>query len=438
MRIPRSGLAAPAAAILAVLAAGACRSSDTRRPPGSHDVLTGPAGADSSTVRRDITYLASDALEGRGTGTPGNDSAAAYLARRYQGLGLRPLTQRFTARSEALAHAGQPFEFPAQNVVVEIAGTDPRLAGQWVVVGAHYDHLGRSSEGALDPERVGEIHHGADDNASGTAAVLELARLFARHPARRGVIFVNFSGEELGLLGSEYFVAHPPIPLDSVQAMINFDMIGRLRQEKLIVYGIASAAPLKPLLDSLNALETPPFALTAIGDGFGPSDQSSFYEHHVPVLHFFTDLHDDYHKVTDVASKVNAGGEAQVIDYAEHVVRELADRPDRLTFIGAPAPSNPMASSQGDSKVYFGSVPDMAAGDAPGLRLTSVRPGSPADKAGLHGGDVIVAFDGQPVKDLYSYSAALYAHKPGDTVAIVVLRDGARLTLTATLGTRGG
>ena len=424
--------------LLAVVTA-ACHSTDTLGGGvGNAPAPTG-ARADSAAVRRDIAYLASDALEGRLTGTPGNDSAAAFLARRYQALHLRPLAQHFTARSAELAHLGRPYEFPAQNVIAILPGTDPRLAGQYVVVGAHYDHLGRSSEGALDPDAVGQIHHGADDNASGTAAVLELARLFTARPAKRPIVFVNFSGEELGLLGSEYFVENPPVALDSVQAMINFDMVGRLRQNRLIVYGVASAAPLHPLLDSVNAATATPFVLSAVGDGFGPSDQSAFYEHHVPVLHFFTDLHEDYHRVTDVVAKIDAGGEARVIDFAARILRELADRPDRLTFIGTAPPTAPPMTTAGGSAAYLGSIPDMGAPDPtmPGMKLTGVRQGSPADNAGLKAGDVIVEFGGAPVKDIYSYSAALYAHKPGDTVAIVVLRQGARLTLTATLGARG-
>jgi hypothetical protein len=473
-----SGLALPGL-LLSGLALSGCRPADRDR------IATrgagGPAGPDSASVRRDVVYLASDALEGRGTGTAGNDSAAAYVARRFAALGLEPpvvtsdaavcaparsvarahalgqpgaaaghgsgdrgaaarcasYLQPFTAHSVALAHAGRNAALRTQNVVALLPGTDPALRGEYVVVGAHFDHLGRSSESAQDPEARDAIRNGADDNASGTAAVLELARLLARRPVRRSVLFVTFSGEELGLLGSQYFVEHAPVSIDSVQAMLNFDMVGRLRDGKLLVYGVATSPELPRVVAAANAAGAPPLAITAIGDGFGPSDHSSFFAKNVPVLHFFTDLHDDYHRATDDAEKINAAGEAQVIALAERVVRDLGDRAARLPFQRTAQPPLTMGPRDGSS-VYFGSVPDMTATDVEGLRVSGVRPGSPADRAGLQGGDVIVEFAGTPVKDLYEYSDALYARKPGDVVHVVVVRNGQRVTLTATLGKRGG
>jgi acetylornithine deacetylase/succinyl-diaminopimelate desuccinylase-like protein len=390
---------------------------------------------DSAAIRRDIEYLASDALQGRLTGTLGNDSAAAYLARRYAQLHLVSLApqyqQRFVARPAT--HAREPVALPTQNVFAVLPGNDPRLAGQYVVIGAHFDHLGRSREGALDPDDTTGVRLGADDNASGTAAVLELARLFARSPAHRSIIFINFSGEEEGLLGSQYFIEHSPVAVDSIDAMLNFDMVGRLRDDKVIVYGVKTADELPAIVARANAATK--FAVTAQGDGYGPSDHSSFYAKGIPVLHFFTDLHDDYHRVGDRASKINAGGEARVVAFAEQVARAIADRPARLTYVRLPAPA-PIANRDG-SNVYLGTIPDMSQSETPGLRITGVRPGSPADQGGLKAGDVIVEFDGKPVKDLYEYSEALYARKPGDEVKVVVLRVGQRVTLTVKLGTRG-
>ena len=404
--------------------------------------------ADAGAISADIAYLASDRLEGRGTGTPGNDSAAAYIARRFASLGLRRLDssfeQHFVARPLA-AHNESPRSLPTQNVVALLPGTDPRLRGQLVVVGAHFDHLGRSTEGALDPDRKDAIRRGADDNASGTAAVLELARLFAAAPPKRSLLFVTFSGEELGLLGSEYFVTHSPLPIDSAVAMINFDMVGRLRDDKLIVYGVATASELPALVDSANlAANAPrpgspwsaPLRVTALGDGFGPSDHSSFYARGIPVLHFFTDLHEDYHSAGDVASKINAAGEAHVVDVAERVIRAIADRPSRLTFVRSAAPP-PVAGSRQGSDVYLGSIPDMSNSAGQGLRLTGVRAGSPAEQAGLTAGDVIVEFAGRAVKDLYDFSEALYSHRPGDAVTVTVLRNGERKQFTVRLGKRG-
>ena len=413
-----------------------------------------PLRADAERIQRDIAYLADDRLEGRGTGTAGNDSAAAWLGRRHQSLGLRPMAtdtaragcnvepapascrsflQRFTARGAELAHAGKPEGVPTQNVVAMVPGRDPALAGEVVVVGAHFDHLGRSPASALDPEAGDAIRNGADDNASGTAAVLELARIFAAHPARRSILLAHFSAEELGLLGSQWFVEHSPVALDSVVAMVNFDMVGRLRGERLIVYGVGTATELPALLDSANV--APKLSISAMNDGFGPSDHGSFYAKGIPVLHFFTDLHEDYHHATDDIEKINASGEAQVVGVAERVIRSIADRPARLTPVRVAAPPTISPSRQG-SNVYLGTIPDMASSGAPGLRLIGVRAGSPADKGGLLAGDVIVLFGGREVKDLYSYSEALYAYRPGDEVEVVYLRGGDRHSTTVTLGAR--
>lgn len=427
--------------IVAVLGQ-ACASTRT----GGTKTLSPTRGPDANALRSDIAYLASDLLEGRRTGTAGNDSAAAYIARRFAALGLTAFgteyLQHFVARPVPM-HGMAAESLTTQNVVAMLPGRDPTLRGQYVVIGAHFDHLGRSTEGALDPDAKSAIRRGADDNASGTAAVLELARLFAAAPTRRSLVFVAFTGEELGLLGSEYFVEHSPLPLDSADAMINFDMVGRLRDDKLIVYGVSTARELPALLDSANAgisaEGTPrswraPLRVTALGDGFGPSDHSSFYARNIPVLHFFTDLHDDYHRASDVASKINAPGEAHVVALAERVIRAVADRQQRLSFVRTAVPSA-ISMHQG-SDVYLGSIPDMSSSDASGLRLTGVRAGSPADQAGLAAGDVVVEFGGRRVTNLYDYSDALYSHHPGDTVSVIVMRNGARKQFTVKLGKR--
>ncbi len=417
---------------IAALSLSACRT--TERVPG-----TG-ATPDAERLRSDIAWLADDRRDGRGTGTAGNDTAAAWLARRHALLGLRTLPgadgflQHFDARSAQMAHAGKPDGVPTQNVLALLPGRDPSLRGEYVVIGAHFDHLGRSPSGAMDPEARDAIRNGADDNASGTAALLELARLFAARPARRSIVVAHFTGEELGLLGSQWFVDHPPVSLDRVIAMVNFDMVGRLRNEKLIVYGVATARELGGIVDSANA--APRLSVSAVGDGFGPSDHSSFYAKGIPVLHFFTDLHDDYHRASDDVERIDAVGEARVVAMAERVVRAIADRATRLTPVRVAAPA-PMAGSRTGSNVYLGSIPDMSAGDASGLRLSGVRAGSPADLAGLRAGDVIVELGGRAVKDLYGYSEALYARTPGEKVVIVYLRAGTRSTTSVILGTRG-
>lgn len=415
------------AGVVTVAIAAACSARTAPAPAGS-------AQPDSLSIRRDIEYLASPALAGRFTGSPGNDSAAAYIARRYAAVGVTPLSpgylQRFDARPPA--HNGQVVSMPTQNVFGVVRGTDPSLRNQYVVVGAHFDHLGSNTMFAADPRAPG-LRLGADDNASGSAAVLELARLIARAPTRRSVIFAHFSGEEEGTLGSMYMVEHMPVPIDSVDAMLNFDMVGRMKDDRLIVYGVATAPELPGIVADANA--TINLNVAAQGDGDGPSDHASFYLKNLPVLHFFTDVHEDYHKVGDTPDKINAAGEARVVALAERALRAIADRPARLTFVRAPS-SAKMSSSNG-SNVYLGSIPDMAGSDTPGLRLSGVSAGSPAEVAGLKAGDIIVVFDGKPVKDLYEYSDALYSHKPGDEVDIVVLRGGQRVTVHVKLGRRG-
>jgi hypothetical protein len=404
---------------------------------------------DTARIARDVRYLSSDELEGRRTGTAGNDSAAAYIRRRLDEVARSVVAgrscttacasvvvgdQRFVARPAATAHAGADAELPTRNVIAVIPGSDSVLSKQFVVLGAHYDHLGRSTFGAMDPEVPNAIRNGADDNASGTAAILELARLLAAQPTRRSIVIVAFSGEELGLLGSQYFVEHPSVPLDSVQAMLNFDMVGRLRDDRLIVYGVATATEMPDVLRQANG--APELRISAVGDGFGPSDQSSFYAKDIPVLHFFTDAHADYHRASDDADKINVAGIARVVSFAARVTRDIADRPSRLSFLRAPVSASARGPSRTGSQAYLGTIPDMAAGDVPGLRLSGVRAGTPADSAGLKTGDVIVELGGKAVTDLNSYSDALYARQPGDRVTIVALRDGKRVTVEVTLGRR--
>lgn len=420
-----------------------------------------PGGMDAqgaaARMANDVGYLASAALEGRGTGTAGNDSAAAYIARHFLALGLEPATgrdeagtcdgngaavcvesylQRFTARPASDAHRGITDGRPTQNVAAMIRGTDPELRDEIVVLGAHFDHLGRSPESSLDPEAGDAIRFGADDNASGTAMVMELAREFTQRPPRRSLVFVLFSGEELGLLGSLHYVDNSPVPHDRIQAMVNFDMVGRLRDDRLIVYGIGTAEEMSAVVDSAN-VGTPPLALAKVPDGFGPSDHSSFHAKGIPVLHLFTDLHEQYHRSTDTPETIEVDGMRRVAEYAAQVTRLLADRQGRLTPIRSAPPTTAAGSGAGRS-VYFGSVPDMAAGDGVvGLRLTGITPGSPADEAGLKANDVVVMFGGHEVTDIYDYTDALGNFSPGDVVQVVVVRDGERLTLTATLRARG-
>jgi hypothetical protein len=425
---------------VAVLQLAACA-------PGNPWLRAGPE-PQRSFLSADVGFLAADALEGRATGTAGNDSARAWIVQRMQRLGLEPLfnppcpscarsfVQPFDARMSGAERNGLPASLPTGNVGGLIRGRDPALRGEYVVLGAHFDHLGRRPFGSRDSPHTGAIHNGADDNASGVAAVLELARLLRKNPPRRSVVVLAFSAEELGLLGSDYLVNHAPFALDSVQAMLNFDMVGRLRDDRLMVFGTATAREFPALLEGEN--REPAFRLNAVGDGNGRSDHASFYQRSVPVLHFFTDVHDDYHRSTDDAERIDVAGMERVIAYAERVTRSLADRASRLTFVRAPVAAPAASPSRSGVQPSLGTVPDMGAGDVPGLRLSGVTPGGAADRAGLKSGDVVVELGGKPVSDLQTYSDALYSHKPGDEVTVVVLRGAQRLTVTVTLGRRGG
>ncbi|GIW51948.1 MAG: aminopeptidase [Gemmatimonadales bacterium] len=389
-------------------------------------------------IAADLRYLAADEREGRGLGSPGIDSAAAYIAAQMSKAGLIPggtegYFQEFTVDSTApaVAHAGLTAR-RGKNVIGILPGQGA-LAGQAVVVGAHYDHLGRGGFGSLEPESTGVVHNGADDNASGTAALLEVARKLAAPPrgSRRTVVFIAFSGEELGLLGSAHYVRHPVVPIESTYAMINFDMVGRLTNRRVTVFGTETAKEFSEILDSaahLTGLE-----VVGSGDGFGRSDQSSFFAVNIPVLHFFTGVHQDYHRTTDDVEKINVEGISRIAEMGAMVVGALAARQEPLTFV----PGKPPPVSGGGYGAYLGTVPDMT--ESPGgVRLSGVRSGSPAEQAGLRPGDILVGLGDYRIANLYDMTNALRAYQPGDTVSLKVLRDGKPVELKAVLGRRGG
>ena len=391
---------------------------------------------DSLAARRvlaDVRFLADDAQEGRGVGTAGLERAGAYIRETFARAGLQASFQDFTIPRDAPAALHSNLGGSAtRNIVAIIPGTSPALKGELVVVGAHYDHLGAGGFGALDTGTA--VHNGADDNASGTAALLEIGRLLANRRPNRTIVLVAFSGEELGTLGSSYFVQHPvPPPIDSLYAMLNLDMVGRLRNARLMALGAATAKEFPALLDSLN--KPARFDLRASGDGWGPSDHAVFYATRHPVLHFFTDLHDDYHRATDDWDKLNIGGIVQVAQFVADLALALANRPGPLTFVDAP---RPQATAGGSGYgAYLGTIPDMSGGGvSDGVRISGVRAGSPAATAGLQAGDVITAIGQKRIVNLYDMTDALRSHQPGDTVVIVTRRDGAARRVTTVLGRR--
>jgi hypothetical protein len=396
-----------------------------------------------SRLQGDISYLADDRLQGRRIGSVGADMAADYLAERFQELGLRQAAglsgwfQDFTVSPDAPAVRGTEFGgAKGRNVVGILPGRDPRLAGQYIVIGAHYDHLGLGGAGSLDPDSVGVPHNGADDNASGVVALLEAARRLSLRPPARSVLFLAFSGEEEGLLGSAAWVKAPAVPNDSIVAMLNFDMVGRLRDDKLIVYGVETATEWRPLLDSLNA--TAGFRMTAQGDGYGPSDHTSFTVARRPVLHFFTGTHEDYHRTTDDWQKINLEGIERVALFASNLVWSVGNRGAGLTFVDLPPPAPPAGGTRsGGYGAYLGSIPDMSENPG-GVRLSGARAGSPAEQAGLKAGDILIRIGTHEVADLQGMTDALRAHQPGDVVEVVFRRDGQVMTTKVTLGRRGG
>jgi Tol biopolymer transport system component len=323
-----------------------------------------------------------------------------------------------------LKHKNQP----AANVVgVLRAGAPDRFPGA-VLVGAHYDHLGHGGASSLAPGST-EIHNGADDNASGTAALLEAARLLhaQRSSLKRDVWLVAFSAEEEGALGSTAFTRHPPAGLEigDLVAMLNMDMVGRLRGNALSVLGSETAPEWSTLVPPL--CKTHELACTLSGDGFGASDQNPFYAAGAPVLHFFTGSHEDYHKPSDDADKINAGGGARVASLVADTAAAVANRPERLTYKSVPAPA-----SGGDTRASgagLGTVPDYAGDGRPGVLLAGVRPGSAAEKGGLQRGDLLVELAGTPIREIHDLMFVLRRAKPGEKATAVVDRNGTRLTL---------
>jgi hypothetical protein len=408
-------------------------------PLVAQPVKTTPAITAPDVMERE-SILASDSLEGRRTGAPGADKAARYIASEFKRIGLSAYNPVYGSIPYHPNYY-QPFDFSehaldstkhgrtqGMNVVGFLKGSDPDLCSQFVIIGAHYDHLGYGGPFALDS--VHEIHYGADDNASGVTALLEIAEHMATvvHP-KRSIVFISFSGEEEGLFGSDYFTNNPMVPLADVQAMINMDMVGRMKADStLIVQGIGTSPVFRSLVDSLNTPKQ--FHLRYFQTGTGPSDHAKFYNKNLPVLFFFTGFHEDYHKVSDTKDKINAVGEARIAKYVESVLVDLADRPDKIAFTRPVGDTEQKAAS---FNVYVGGVPDYGY-DGDGVRISEIREHSPAETAGLQGGDIIVGFDDMNIKTIYDYTNALAKHKPGDLVMIKVLRGKVVVGVPVILG----
>lgn len=354
-----------------------------------------------------------------------------------------------------------------KNVIGVLEGEGP-YKDETIVVGGHYDHLGRGgfASGSL-AFLSRDIHNGADDNASGTAMVMELARRLAKRtdPLPRRVVFMAFSGEEKGLLGSQHYVDHPLIPLAKTVMMINFDMVGRLNDKsELTVFGTGSSPGVDTIVEALGT--SAGFKVKKVGgmsDGIGGSDHESFYQKKIPVLFPFTGIHPDYHRPSDDSDKINYDGMARIADFGELLLLDIARRPKRPEYVSVAASRPPAGGSHGGSNAamdpshgggktptkdgkdparagfsgYIGSIPDYS-DDAKGVKLSGVREGSPADKAGLKGGDVIIGFGGKPIATIYDYTESIGRYRPGDKVEVKVKRGDKEVTVTVTVGSRPG
>ena len=379
-----------------------------------------------------------------------NDVAQAWFAAAGKSL---------ATVQEQMNGAGKPasFAFPdsvrlaievsietERNTVNNVLAYLPGKTDEYIVIGAHYDHLGYGHYDSLAPSQIGQIHPGADDNASGTAGVLELARLFAplKGQLERGILFTSFAGEELGLLGSAEWVKDPTKPIDKDVAMLNMDMIGRIRGDTVYIGGVGTGTTFQPILAPLE--KSTNFKFQDSAGGYASSDHISFVARRIPVLFFFSGLHTDYHRPSDTWDKINATDAARLLDFVAQVALKVDSANTRPTFVAVKATENPhagLAPEPGDQGggggygPYFGSVPDFGESEK-GVRFSDVESGSPAGKAGLKGGDVLVRFGDKPIMNLYDFTDALRESKVGQVVEVTVMRDGKPLKVSVKLEQR--
>lgn len=344
---------------------------------------------------------------------------------------LKPRTAVLTGWKAEGQASVELIKTEVKNVIAVIEGQGA-LAEETVIIGAHYDHIGFGGQNSLAPG-VKDVHNGADDNGSGTVSLIELARRFGarKEPLKRRLVFIAFTAEESGLIGSARYCTEPIYPLDKTIAMINMDMVGRLKDEKLIVYGTGTAPHWKTQLERLNGASK--FELVMKPEGFGPSDQSSFYGKKIPVLHFFTGTHGEYHRPGDDWNLINYPGMVRVVDMIEQVTLETVQSAEKPQYVEVKGSGDQAQTRSGGSRPYFGSIPDLG-NETPGYALSGVAGGGPADKGGIKGGDVIVEFGKNKISNLDDFDLALRKFKAGEEVEVIVLRKGERVTLKVTLG----
>lgn len=379
------------------------------------------------TLREDVAFLANDSLRGRETGTPYEKEAARYLEERMRSIGLLPkgnagtYFQTFSFKPKNDPHAEVQFVDGDSTITgTNVIGYIDNKADKTVIIGAHYDHLGMGGEGSLYAD--GEaIHNGADDNASGVAVLLQLAAKLKDTITQHNYLIMAFSGEEMGLLGSNYFSKNPTIDLSKANYMLNMDMVGRMREDKTLSISGTGTAPIwGQVLNSNN----PGFKLVLSESGMGPSDHTSFYLQDIPVLHFFTGQHEDYHKPSDDFDKLNYEGMEMITDYILSVIYDL-DNDAKLAFRKTKNESEETPRF----KVALGVMPDYLF-DGNGMRIDGVTDGRPAAAAGLQKGDVVIQLGDSTVTDMMSYMRALSIFEKGDATEVIVNRYGEKIKAT--------
>jgi hypothetical protein len=359
------------------------------------------------------------------------------------GKSLRDLQEQINSSSKPASFAVPDTLHVSLNIDIETTRATvnnvlawlPGQSDEYVIIGAHYDHLGRGNFDSLAPAQIGQIHPGADDNASGTAGVLELARLLApqRGQLKRSILFMNFAGEELGLLGSSAWVEDPTKPLAKAAAMLNMDMIGRIKDDKVYIGGVGTGSTFKAVLE--QAQKDAPFKIEYSAGGYSSSDHTSFVTKKIPVLFFFSGLHSDYHKPSDTWDKINSASAAKLLNMIESVAVQLANAQEPPTFQVVAEDKPATGGGGGGYGPYFGSIPDFGEVET-GVKFSDVKPNSPAAKAGLKAGDILIQFGDKPIKNLYDFTDALRRSKVGDVVEVKVLRDGRPVTASVKLEQR--
>ena len=382
-------------------------------------------------MRQAVEYLASQELGGRYPGTAGDTLASEFITQKLRQLKLKPVVKG--KKDKAFYHDftyGKTEQRTTHNILAVLPGKDKKLRNEFIVVGSHYDHLGMGGQGSGSrrPDTLG-VHPGADDNASGDAVVLELAKYFKKTGSPRSIIFAFFGAEEQGLVGSKFFLdwlkkedsqrINLPDNQKGIVAMVNLDMVGRMRDHALSVSGTGTSSSFKALAEQVAEQQN--LHVTCGPDGYGPSDQASFVAAEIPVFFLTTGGHMEYHTPADVPSTLNYDGMQQTLDYTKELIARLAAMPQTPDYINVPSTQT---MKHAKFKVTLGLMPDvMGASTIPGLRADIVVAGKPAHNAGIRSGDIIQEIDGKPVKDINEYMQRLSELTAGTTIPVKVLRD---------------